>query len=78
MGAAGLLDRSLPAAKERAKHEYGSFYAAEIDGLQYEHVLFFPRKGSRCAIADLGPGQANRCWRIEFTEDACDGIGFDR
>lgn len=49
----------------------------EMRELRYEALHFSLGPRGRGIFATLGPGRDYRCWRIEFNERKCKGIGFD-
>lgn len=69
--------KTLEEAKHAAIANYGAFYEPEIRSLQYRHFNFYNRKTGPAIIADVGEGPRDRCWRIEFDGDRCEGLGFD-
>ena len=71
------LASTLAAAKAAARKEYGKFYEAEIDGLSFGLIDFYLFRGKRRIIASLEGGRDYRCWRIEYADRTCEGIGFD-
>jgi hypothetical protein len=80
------LNSSLAAAKEKDKNQMSpnmrAFYAPEIDELVWRTISFGTlrrgkNKGKRYIFAGLDPGRDDRCWRIEFVERTCNGLGFD-
>jgi hypothetical protein len=71
---------AFAAAVERAKRDAAAEYprlAEEIAGLRVETVSFFARQGARGIFVTLAGGKEDRCWRVEFGENGCEGIGFD-
>ncbi len=72
------LASSLAAAKERARAEGYDNHEAELASLTFGTIHFYLYKGKRRIIADLEGGKDDRCWRIEFDDRTCEGIGFDR
>ena len=75
---ADWLASSLAGAKERAKKECGDAYVAEIDALSLGRIHFYLHKGKRRIIANIDGGKDDRCWRIEYDDRTCEGMGFDR
>ena len=83
---AAWLNSSLAAAKEKHKNEMSvkmrAFYTPEIDELTWEIIHFSKLqngkdRGKHYIIGGLDPGREYRCWRIEFVERTCQGLGFD-
>lgn len=49
-----------------------------MTALGYERLHFSQNPGKPSYLfAELGPGLDYRCWRLEFADDRCEGIGFD-
>ncbi len=51
--------------------------ANEVEGLRVVAVLFYRYKTVRRIFAGLEGGKRDRSWRVEFSEEHCEGIGFD-
>jgi hypothetical protein len=77
MSAPGWLEWNLEEAKTAAVEKYERFYSDEIAGLTLGDVAFFRYKQWGRIMATLEGGRNFRCWRIEFTDKKCEGIGFD-
>ena len=70
----------LEAELARAKHAVPPHLAKfgdELQALRFERIHFTITRGKRYTFGELGPGRDYRAWRIEFTDDKCQGIGFD-
>jgi len=70
------LTQTLEAEKEKWKREYPA-QAAEIDALEFDHLGFYRYKSANQVFANLTPESDDRCWRIEYKEDTCMGLGYD-
>ena len=49
----------------------------EVRGLSYGSITFLARGNVLGVFAELEGGRDHRCWRIEFAEDECVGMGCD-
>lgn len=56
---------------------YLRHFADEMRELEYEELRFSIGARGRGVFAVLGPGRDFRCWRLEFDDLKCLGIGFD-
>ena len=72
----GFLVESLEAAIASAPDHLRRF-EDEMKGLRFSHLYFSESPKGRYLFAALEPGPDNLCWRLEFLEDECVGIGFD-
>jgi hypothetical protein len=74
------LYSTLAEEKRRRIEKYGpkiaELHGAEVRSLSFGRIHFFIRKGRRI-LADLEGGKDFRCWRIEYADKQCHGIGFD-
>jgi len=52
-------------------------FREEMLQLRYEDLHFSIGPHGRGIFATLGPGRDYRCWRLEFNDRKCEGIGFD-
>jgi len=71
------LEDSLVQAKKKAKLEYNSKLELEIEELEYKNIMFYKFKKSMNILAQLSDDNGDRLWRIEFSNENCDGIGYD-
>lgn len=71
------LNKGLEDEKEKMISELPDLNSDEIESLNFESLSFFRRKGKNCIFAILSGGLDYRAWRIEYTENTCDGLGFD-
>jgi len=71
------LEDSLVQAKKKAKLEYNSKLELEIEELEYKNIMFYKFKNSMNILAQLSDDNGDRLWRIEFSNENCDGIGCD-
>ena len=78
MGDPAWLEATLFEAKKKAEDYYGKQYMSEISSLRFGVIHFSCGKHGLRIIADLEGGLADRCWRIEYADMNCEGIGFDR
>lgn len=74
---AAWLAASLAQAKEDAKGEFDKFYHPEVESLSFGRIHFYIHKGKRRILAELDGGKDYRCWRIEYDDRICEGMGFD-
>ena len=70
------LEAELARAKQAVPPHLAKF-GDELQDLRFERFHFSITRGARYTFAELGPGRDYRAWRIEFTDDKCQGIGFD-
>ncbi len=70
------LQASLARAIEQAPTHLKRFID-EMRELSYEELSFSADTTARSIFATLGPGRDYRCWRLEFEDMKCLGIGFD-
>jgi hypothetical protein len=52
-------------------------FGEEMAELEYRELHFSLNRRGPYLFAELGPGRDYRCWRLEFTDHKCEGIGFD-
>ena len=71
------LTSTFAEAKAEAIRSYEGYYEEEIRSLSFESIHFYDFKGANRILADLEPGREDRCWRIEYADRRCEGIGFD-
>lgn len=71
-----FLDESLASAISEAP-KYLQRFSEEMNELRYEHLYFSENSKGKYIFAVLGPGRADRCWRLEFDGERCLSIGFD-
>jgi hypothetical protein len=57
--------------------DYLKPFREEMLTLGYEDLVFSVGVRGRGIFASLGPGRDHRCWRLEFNDRNCEGIGFD-
>ena len=71
----------LKFALESEKLKYLSRYpkdSIEVDTLKYESLCFYRYKSKENRIiASLKSSSKYRAWRIEFSGETCEGLGFD-
>ena len=70
----------LTAEIQRQSEQYIAqkpFYADEVRELTIGVISVYENKGVNKALIQLKGGHDYRAWRIEFTEQSCNGIGFD-
>ncbi len=77
MSAPGWFEGNLEEAKTAAVKEFERYYSDEITGLTLGEVTFFRHQRGGRILASLEGGRDYRCWRMEFTDKKCEGIGFD-
>lgn len=71
-----FLERALREAIQAASSHYLEL-SDEMKALQYDELHFSISPKGRRLFATLGPGARDRCWRLEFLERTCLGIGYD-
>jgi hypothetical protein len=71
------LGSSLSRAKEEAVRSSELYYSDEIRSLSLGAIHFYAFRGTPRIIAQLETGREFRCWRIEYGDRQCEGIGFD-
>jgi hypothetical protein len=76
LGPPAPLETKVQRAKRIVTAQHPAL-AGEIAHLEVGTVSFSMRKRTRRIFGVLQGGKSDRCWRVEFTEDFCDGIGFD-
>lgn len=62
---------------EKLGPKLAELHGPEVRSLSFGRLHFFIRRGEGCIFADLEGGKDFRCWRIEYTDKQCDGMGFD-
>jgi hypothetical protein len=72
----GEFRAAVESAKKIAVSQHPKL-AEQITALKIGTACFYRYKNVRRILADLNGGQGDRSWRVEFTEDQCEGIGFD-
>lgn len=70
------IEATVTNAKENASKEYAE-YRNEICMLKLGAISFYKHNNQLRIIADLEGGEGGKCWRIEYGDKECDGIGFD-
>lgn len=68
--------RNLAVARKAHAHEFKQ-WASEFAGLQAEMLSFIVSKRGMLCFVNLGEGERDRSWRVEFDGIRCEGFGFD-
>jgi len=71
------LNDGLAQARATAPRDFGQYYVDEVNSLIFGLIHFYSYKGQSRAFAELEGGRDFRCWRIEYSEKKCEGMGFD-
>jgi len=71
------LNDGLAQARATAPRDFGHYYIDEVNSLIFGLIHFYSYKGQSRIFAELEGGKDFRCWRIEFSEMKCEGLGFD-
>ena len=77
LGEADWLASTLESEKKVWISKVPPSVKEEVARLKFGLVYFSFRKGSGYIIADVEGGGDDRCWRIEYHDRKCDGMGFD-
>ncbi len=75
-----LSGKFLQESLEKAKGDWVNRYPLakdEIDILRYELLSIYLYKNENRIWAELGPEFPDRCWRMEYHDFVCEGLGFD-
>jgi hypothetical protein len=73
----GWLDATFSAARDEAIRSFEAYYTEEIRSLTLGTIHFRRSRGTLGILADVEGGRNYRCWRIEYQDRHCFGIGFD-
>ena len=71
------LNDGLAQARAAAPRDFGQYYLDEAQSLIFGLIHFLSYKGQSRIFAELEGGRDLRCWRIEYSEMKCEGMGFD-